>query len=190
MIPLPLSTARLTLELPDPSNTEDLAAHLAFVSLGQVARMLARVPHPYPQGELPRRYSLWRRAYEQDEDDLVFIVREQASGRLVGSCGFSLEQNRRRLEPGYVFAPEVWGRGYATEALAALLAAGLRAYPSVEQVEAPHFADNPASGRVMEKVGLRFDRDEIHACIARAAGEAPAKVFVLPDDSPLWALRG
>lgn len=186
MVPLPIETKRLRLELPDLDSAQDLSNHLDFIRQARVARMLASVPHPYPDGELPKRYALWHRAYEQDEDNLVFIVREKSSGKLVGSCGFELLENRTEMEPGYVFAPEVWGQGYATEVLIALITEGLKAYPSVTRVSCPHFADNPASGRVMEKAGLVFDHEDMHESVGRGPGTYPAKVLSLPDDSPLW----
>ncbi len=186
MIALPLETQRLRLELPNLSSAQDLADHLDFIRQERVARMLATVPHPYPDDELPKRYALWHQAYDQDEDNLVFIIRERSSGRLVGSCGFQLLENRTQMEPGYVFAPAVWGQGYATEVLIALITEGLNAYPSVTQVSCPHFADNPASGRVMKKAGLKFWYEDRHACAARGPGKYPAKVLSLPDDSPLW----
>ena len=186
MLELPYETARLRFELPDLTSETDLANHLAFISEERVARMLARVPHPYPTEELPKRYEQWHQAYTSRGTNLTFIVRLKINGKLIGSCGISLEGNRTALEAGYVFAPEVWGQGYATETLISLISHGLKAYPTVRRVECPHFADNPASGRVMEKAGLVFSHREMHECVARGPGTYPAKVFRLPSDSPLW----
>ena len=183
---IPLQTQRLTLTLPDIGNQQDLEAHLNFICLEAVARNLARVPHPYPDGELPKRYALWVKAHEENENDQTFLIRETATGDLVGSCGFQLDKKGTLFEPGYVLAPHVWGQGYATEALHALVCEGIRAFPTVQEVFSNHYADNPASGRVMEKIGMRFSHDEALPCLARGPGTYPAKVLSLPKDSPIW----
>lgn len=82
-----------------------------------------------------------------------------------------VEQKDGRVEVGYVIHPRCWGRGYATKALqcaiSQLFAQGFFA------VRAGHFETNAASGRVMEKAGMKkiSDTDEVtyrgqtHLCI-------------------------
>ena len=54
---------------------------------------------------------------------------------------------------GYWIAREHWGRGFATEAATALLA--IADTLGIERLEASYFSDNPASGRVLEKLGFK-----------------------------------
>jgi RimJ/RimL family protein N-acetyltransferase len=49
-----------------------------------------------------------------------------------------------------------WGRGYASEAAAALLLHGFEHFP-LNRIFAMHFARNPASGRVLQKIGMRHE---------------------------------
>lgn len=81
--------------------------------------------------------------------DLGFLaVEERASGAVVGEVGFGVFETGER-ELGWTFARSFWGRGYATEAVRACLAADERPVVAVIDTE------NQASIRVAEKVGLR-----------------------------------
>ena len=64
------------------------------------------------------------------------------------------DADNRRAEAGYWLGEPYWGRGYATEALGALLAFAFTTL-ELNRVGARHFGSNPASGRVMEKCGMR-----------------------------------
>ncbi|WP_322618641.1 GNAT family N-acetyltransferase [Deinococcus terrestris] len=57
------------------------------------------------------------------------------------------------MEIGYGLNPDAWGQGYATEAVGALMTA-LLARPEVRRVTARTARTNPASARVLEKLGF------------------------------------
>jgi RimJ/RimL family protein N-acetyltransferase len=81
---------------------------------------------------------------------------DRGTGRLLG--WFQLEDAEGRpgeLELGYRLHPDVWGAGLATEGAAALLADAL-ARPEVTRVFAHSLLSNPASIRVMEKIGMTY----------------------------------
>ena len=61
-----------------------------------------------------------------------------------------------RAEVGYWIGKPFWGRGLATAALRLLLQFGFETL-QLNRIEAGHFDYNPASGRVMEKAGMRFE---------------------------------
>lgn len=93
-------------------------------------------------------------------------------GRLIGfvnDCG--IEEDT--IEIGYVIHPAMWGCGYATEVLNAVL--GELKTMGFKKVIAGFFEENPASGRVMEKCGMRMtDRTDMiayrgreHRCLYR-----------------------
>ena len=82
----------------------------------------------------------------------VILSHEGAYPRIVGGIG--LTPDERGHEFGYWLTPDAWGRGYATEAGRAVLDAGRHAL-GIRQVHAGHFVDNPASGRVLTKLGFR-----------------------------------
>ena len=99
-----------------------------------------------------------RRAYERrlvGHPGFVAAV-ERASGRLLG--WFQVEMGSAgsgELELGYRLRPDAWGTGLATEGAAALLADAL-GRPEVTRVYAHALHSNPASLRVMEKIGMRY----------------------------------
>jgi ribosomal-protein-alanine N-acetyltransferase len=72
----------------------------------------------------------------------------------VGGIGFGLHQDIERVsaELGYWLGERFWGRGIASEAIAAVTAFAIDAY-SLTRVYAVPFATNPASARALEKVG-------------------------------------
>jgi [ribosomal protein S5]-alanine N-acetyltransferase len=82
-----------------------------------------------------------------------FMVRK-VDGAVVGEIGASLDAATGTAHVGYTVVEPSWGRGYATQALRALLA-HLRTDPRVRRVVAETLVDHHASRRVMEKAGMR-----------------------------------
>jgi RimJ/RimL family protein N-acetyltransferase len=114
-----------------------------------VARMVTRIPLPHPV-VAAEGYVLITRAREPLGEDHVFAVDLRDEG-LIGVIGAHLNP-KGAFQLGYWYGRPFWGRGYASEALAAFLseADGLGA------LESHHFVDNPASGRVLEKAGFAY----------------------------------
>ncbi|MBQ1946848.1 MAG: GNAT family N-acetyltransferase, partial [Clostridia bacterium] len=78
-------------------------------------------------------------------------------GRLIGTIGFIwVNTDHRSAEVGYSLARDCWNQGYATESLKAILHYGFERL-RLNRIEAQHEADNPASGRVMEKAGMQYE---------------------------------
>jgi len=80
----------------------------------------------------------------------------ELDGELIGSIGCAQpDLNLGEIKFGYALSRAYWGHGYMTEALTAvinhLFALGYN------RITANHYLENPASGRVMEKCGLRFE---------------------------------
>ena len=76
-------------------------------------------------------------------------------GRLIGNCGIRRKQeNEWEADIGYELAPEHWGRGYATEAALAVVNFGFKEL-KLHRISSWCIADNTASAKVLERVGLR-----------------------------------
>lgn len=95
--------------------------------------------------------------YERDRPrrdfELAVILKE--SDRLVGACGLHVsEPEHRQGWIGYCLHPDVWSRGYATEAARALVTIGFREL-RLHRVFATCDPRNVASARVLEKIGMR-----------------------------------
>jgi len=76
-------------------------------------------------------------------------------GRVIGDCGIRRKpRNEWEADIGYELSPEHWGRGYATEATRALVDFGFREL-GLHRISSWCIADNAASARVLERLGLR-----------------------------------
>ena len=97
----------------------------------------------------PRRLDFWP-------------VVEKSSGVVVGHCGLLpvKVEGRDEVELVYVFAVDFWGRGYATEAAAAIRDYGFRSLAIVRIVSLIDPA-NAASERVALKLGMKFEADTV-----------------------------
>jgi [ribosomal protein S5]-alanine N-acetyltransferase len=82
-----------------------------------------------------------------------------ASGEVVGFAGYREFREPPELELLYGLLPGFWGRGLATEAAAALIRYGFEEL-GFERVRASTDAQNAASIRLMERLGMRFSKRE------------------------------
>ena len=98
------------------------------------------------------RYIL--RQYRGNEPS-SFGIELKKTGRLIGTIGFMWwNQQFRSAEVGYSINRAYWNQGLATEALKAAIRFGFSEM-RLFRIEAQHEIDNPASGAVMEKAGMR-----------------------------------
>ncbi|MGG6311724.1 GNAT family N-acetyltransferase [Paenibacillus macerans] len=115
--------------------------------------------------------------------DLHFAVESMEERRWIGLCSlqyWSAEGKTARL--GYLLAPAHWNRGYATEAARCLLDFGFGTL-GLDRIEARCRTDNPASERVLQKCGLRFE-GPLAAVSRRGEGDPKAlKLYVAERNS-------
>jgi RimJ/RimL family protein N-acetyltransferase len=94
---------------------------------------------------------------QQPRTRFQLAVTLRQTGKLIGNCGIRLVgHGNHEAEIGYEIAPEHWGSGYATEAVAEIIRFGF-ADLGVHRIDAWLVADNVASARVLEKNGLRLE---------------------------------
>lgn len=77
--------------------------------------------------------------------------------RFIGWAGLAYLPEFDEIDLGYRFLPQFWGYGYATEASKAILHYGFERL-NLEKIIAIAMKENKASIRVMEKVGMQFDK--------------------------------
>ena len=100
-------------------------------------------------------------AHQKQQGFSLGVVIERSTGMVVGDCGLQLLEGGPDVEVGYKMARRVRGRGYATEAAAAWIAAGFNEL-GLERVVAVTHPDNVASRRVMLKLGMSLHGTEQH----------------------------
>jgi [ribosomal protein S5]-alanine N-acetyltransferase len=120
----------------------------------EIADTTISIPHPYAMADAERFVAHQPEAWARG-DELVLAVRRRQEGRLVG-CASLREIDRVHLqaELGYWIGVPHWGQGYATEAAKAIIRCGLETL-GLNRICAHHMARNPASGRVLERVGMQ-----------------------------------
>ena len=156
-----IRTERLILR---PLRDADAGPITLYCAQFRVASMLARVPHPYPPGAAE---AFIERVRSGRAGETVRAI----DGAPCGGADFLGVVGMRGAEDGersfgYWIAPPAWGLGYATEAAAGLLGAAF-AEARLRAVEAGVYHDNPASRRVLEKLGFIAVAESEEFCPAR-----------------------
>jgi ribosomal-protein-alanine N-acetyltransferase len=124
---------------------------------------------------------LHRWLQEERVHGLGFWIFRDASSNPIGHAGlFTSRHDRGDVELGYALRPEYWGRGYATEMAFAMLAHGFDDL-ALLKIVATAQPTNMASRRVMEKCGLRFEREYLHE------GARPSVRYTI--DREAWSAR-
>ncbi|HEX5789284.1 MAG TPA: GNAT family N-acetyltransferase [Woeseiaceae bacterium] len=159
-----LETGRLVLR---PFRAGDAAMVQELAGDRRVAEMTSNVPHPYEDGMAEHWIATLGAGYAEGAQ-ATFAITRRDDDMLVGAVGLRIDRSSREAELGYWTGAPFWNRGYATEAAKALLGFGFREL-ALTAITAAHLARNPASGRVMQKAGMR--REGTVRRSTRTAGE-------------------
>jgi RimJ/RimL family protein N-acetyltransferase len=156
-----LETRRLVLRSPQAQDVSRLAA---LANDADIARMTLRMPHPFSMTDAED--FVINVAGQDPASARTFLIEHEDNGP-VGVLGIFQDKDLAP-EVGYWIGRSFWGRGYATEALDGAIAWASRTWKRRALV-AGHFADNPASGRVLEKAGFLYT-GEVRRGFSRARG--------------------
>jgi RimJ/RimL family protein N-acetyltransferase len=149
-----LRTERLELR---PVRDEDVDRILEYRNLPKVTRWLLRT-----EVNPASLRAAWRRAAENPDDYSVAVVLDgvvigTVSLEVVDGMGQPGMPSRTEAQLGYIFDPGYGGHGYATEAVTAMVAHAFDRL-GVRRIIAGCFADNLASVRILEKIGMRREQ--------------------------------
>ncbi|WP_342552597.1 GNAT family N-acetyltransferase [Paenibacillus sp. FSL R7-0652] len=109
----------------------------------------------------------------KDQQAIRFSIIEKSSGAIMGSCGFNyLDFEQARAEIGYDLAKAYWGKGYAAEAVTAMLTHGFTTL-ELNRIEAKVDPRNANSIKLLEKLG--FTREGTLRSYERAGTESGAE---------------
>ena len=145
-----LDTDRLTLRrlvADDAFDVERLAG------MREIADTTLNIPHPYPHGGAAAWIGLHESAWKEGTSATFAIVVKETN-KLVGVISLMIKPEHRRAELGYWIAVDSWNSGFATEASRRVIDFGFDEL-KLHRIEARHFLRNPASGRVMKKLGMQ-----------------------------------
>lgn len=136
-----------------PFRSTDVPAVVKLVGDAAVADTTVRIPHPYTARDAERWIRSHARAF-RNKEFVVFAVVRRARKALIGAVELTLDAPNESAELGYWIGRRYWNRGYATEAAESVVAYGFIEL-RLNSIHAHHFVRNPASGKVLEKVGMR-----------------------------------
>lgn len=147
-----LDTARLilrSLTLEDATDVQRLAGDR------DIASQMLHIPHPYEDGMAEKWIQFCQEKFEKDEA-LTFAITLRTESNLIGVIGLGVYREHERADLFYWIGKPYWNFGYATEAAQAVVAYSFEVL-KLNRIEAGRFTGNSASGRVLEKVGMRYE---------------------------------
>ena len=177
-----LETGRLILRpfnLSDASDLQRLAGEFA------IADTTAAIPHPYPDGAA----QAWINTHEVEfikNSMLALAVTLKKTSELQGCISImDIDKSCKSGELGYWIGKDSWGQGYCTEASSAIINYGFEEM-DLNRIQAKHLARNPASGRVMQKLGMKQEGYFRHAFVKWGRYEDNVLYAILRED---WLKR-
>ena len=144
-----METDRLRLR---PFSLADAATIQRLAGDQAIADTTVNIPHPYPDGAA----QAWIRTHAAKfaaGELCAFAVTLSKSGELIGAIGLAIHPANESAELGYWIGRPFWNNRYASEAAQAVVDFGFQAL-ALRRIYARHFRRNPASGRVMQKLGM------------------------------------
>lgn len=146
--PPTLETNRLRIR---PYIETDIPELVPLIGTHEVAATTLRIAHPYTQQDARAFLEL-----AQEHDKLWLAITLRGDGRQIGGIGLRIDHDQQHAELGYWLGVSYWGQGYATEAAREVLRYGFEEL-GMHRIFAAHFKHNAASGRILKKIGMRYE---------------------------------
>ena len=169
-----LETARLRLL---PFKAEDAKTVQLLAGNENIANKTLNIPHPYRDGVAEQWISSHRQAW-REKQALTCAIFLKSSKQLIGAVGLP-EIHDDQAHLGYWIGEAYWNCGYCTEAARALLEFAFNEL-KLNLIRAEHLTSNPASGRVMQKLGMCYQ--STHAIKDRNGRRAEVNVYQINRD--------
>lgn len=138
-----------------PFGNSDGAEVMRLAGDRAIADTTLNIPHPYKEGMAEQWISKHQDTFEKDQGVTFAIVRK-TDDALVGAISLMGMSKGHQAELGYWIGKPYWNHGYCTEASRAVLQYAFSDLGLV-RVHSCHITRNPASGRVMQKIGMRHE---------------------------------
>ena len=111
--------------------------------------------YPYEDGMAEQWINSQQGSFERGEI-INFAITHGKEGYLIGSIGLVIDKENEKAELGYWIGKPYWNKGYCTEAARAVANYGFMVV-GLNRIFAKYFSRNPASGRVMQKIGMKHE---------------------------------
>ncbi|PPK86066.1 RimJ/RimL family protein N-acetyltransferase [Neolewinella xylanilytica] len=147
-----LRTDRLLLSKPELA---DAGRIVELANDPVIAEFTLSVPHPYTEAAAITWLAAINEGWAEDHA-FSFAIRNPENGEMLGAVGLHISPKFGYAELGYWMGAPYRGRGYAREAVGAVIDFGFR-HTDLVRIQANHRDDNPASGRVLLANGLKLE---------------------------------
>jgi len=121
----------------------------------EIAKTTLNIPHPYPEGAaeifIKRSHEVAKEGTHYD-----FAIVRKHDNELVGAIALGITSRYQRAEMAYWTGRPYWGKGYMTEAARRLVEFGFEGL-DLNRIYAFAFTSNPASSKVMKKIGMTYE---------------------------------
>jgi RimJ/RimL family protein N-acetyltransferase len=179
----PIQTDRLRLR---PFNRGDVDAVFAYRSLPAVAKYLFDEPLTHDECAEAVRARVGQVAFAQEGDKILLAMERREDGRVIGEVSLIWRSAlSAQAEVGFILDPAMQGRGFATEAAAAVLDFGFGA-AGLHRIYARCDARNEASAGVMKRLGMRLEAHFREHALFKGAWDEELVYAVLDRE---WAAR-
>ena len=121
----------------------------------EVAKGTLTMPHPYTEEAAAAFIDSTKLGWEKLSPCIFAIVHKDAQA-LIGMIGVHTRAEHKHADLGYWIGIPYWNQGYATEAAQRAVDWGFQQL-GLNRLYAEHFGTNPASGRVMQKIGMKYE---------------------------------
>lgn len=145
-----LTTERLLL---NSFQETDIPSLTLYANNDKISEMTSNIPHPYTEKDAEMWIDNTKKGFEKNAL-YAFAIRLKNSEDFIGGIGLSVNNSYNHAELGYWLGEPFWGKGYATEAAKKVLHFGFNEL-QLHRIYATHFAHNPASGNILQKIGMK-----------------------------------
>jgi [ribosomal protein S5]-alanine N-acetyltransferase len=134
---------------------EDAPRIQQFAGAYEVASNTLTMPHPYEDGLAEPFIERVNEEWDQG-NAYVFCIASKSDNLFMGVLGVHLSVVNRKAEIGYWIGVPFWNKGYVTEAARRGVQFGFEDL-KLNRIEASYYTRNPASGRIMQKIGMTYE---------------------------------
>ncbi|PKF75247.1 GNAT family N-acetyltransferase [Chryseobacterium sp. PMSZPI] len=129
---------------------KDLPFIVGYLQHKIYSDLTSNIPYPYTESDAKFWLKMANEAFE-NKSGYTFGIRNK-EGQIIGAIGLH-DREDDKAELGYWIGMPYWNKGYVTEAARAIVDFGFKTL-NFNKIFATHFLHNPASGKIMEKIGM------------------------------------
>ena len=147
-----LKTQRLLLRPFSPDDADDVTR---LANDRDIAANTRNIPYPYMKPVAERWIADLSERY-RNGTEVTFAITHTQEHYLIGAISLMLKPVDERAELGYWIGRPYWNNGYATEAARVVVQFGFEEL-RLNRIYAQHLKRNPASGRILQKIGMKYE---------------------------------